>query len=57
MKTKQYIALAKAIKENRFVTSKGLDAIATTLFLVDLCVILKEENPKFDENKFKELLK
>ena len=62
MKAKQYIALAQAIKENstRIDTENatGWSIISAKGFIDDLCDILAAENPgKFDEKKFRELLK
>ena len=57
MKTKQYIALAKAIKDRTCPDKMRGLVILKWGFIDDLCTILKEENPKFDKSKFLELVK
>ena len=58
MKTKHYKAIAEAIREN----IKPIGDVETlnycNAFVVKICAILAAENPgKFDEVKFRELLK
>jgi hypothetical protein len=53
MSKKHYIAIAKAIKSYRDAEEgKFLDD-----FIDDLCVIFKDDNPKFKEDTFKEFIK
>jgi hypothetical protein len=63
MKQHDYIKLAEAIKENSGETDNDgqwvtpLEYIVKDSFLVALCSILKADNKKFDEAKFRSLLK
>ena len=61
MKAKDYIALAKAIKENstRIDTENatGWSIISAKGFIDALCDILQADNPNFNRVKFMELVK
>ena len=58
MKAKYYEKIAEAIKESGALLNAEDDMyLRKWCFIPLLCIILKEENPRFDENKFKELLK
>ncbi len=57
MKTADWNAIAKAIKENGEYGAHGYFVIAQSYFIRDLCRILKADNPKFNEEKFRELCK
>jgi hypothetical protein len=56
MSKKDYIALAKLIKENRQTIGYGKtgDIISVGLFIDNLCQYLKSDNPNFNESKFRE---
>ena len=58
MKLKHYKAIAEAIKASTSnILRDEYKMMFQDLFIKDLCAILKAENPKFDEAKFRELLK
>lgn len=65
MTKKDYITLAKAIKENRGIgeftstdqttletLTSTCDMISANRFIEELCDILKEDNPRFDQERF-----
>ncbi len=55
MKKTQYEQLAEEIRKSRSIVHK--DYIYEPLLIEALCDILKADNPRFDENKFRSLLK
>lgn len=52
-----YIAIAKAIKENTQVPQHGYSIINAEWFIEALCNILKADNKNFDKAKFMEAVK
>ena len=60
MKLKHYKSIAEAIKMSESQLTKsiaGSPMLYKYVVVNSLCSILKAENPKFDEAKFRELLK
>lgn len=61
MKASTYPKIAQAIKENSGTYldeyNHPIEFITKTWFIAALCSILKADNPKFDENKFRESLR
>ena len=57
MTKKDYIALAKLIKENTSTIETSeffFYTIQKDSFLDDLCIYLQSDNPNFNESKFRE---
>lgn len=57
MTRKHFIKLANLIKDNSRMTSvrnTPMFVIDQHKFIINLCELLKEENPNFDERKFRE---
>jgi len=53
MTKKDYIKLAKAIKDNTLTDTNGVSFISSTDgFIGELCDILQEDNPRFDRERF-----
>lgn len=58
MTKKDYIKLAKAISDSRDRLDcepwgeEGVDVLYAKGFIYELCTILKEDNPRFDQERF-----
>ena len=52
MTRKDYVLIAKAITNARYYDASPLYALGINRAVIELAVVLKAENPRFDEAKF-----